>query len=178
MCFEDLQKLKNEMGAKLYNKTVYGTKKPQTDFKRANKNRPREISSKRPLKLGNNNNNSAAVAVTVKKQEVPRDPRFDPLCGEFDKATFTKNYNFINDLRKREKNQLEKELNTAKEIDKKKNLKHVIQRLDNQIREQAAQDTISTEINEEKNEIKNKLKRGEKVSYKKKCMLYYIFLYF
>lgn len=149
------------MGAKLYSETVYGTKKRKTDFKRANKNRPREMSSKRPFKMDNN-----VVAV---KKHVARDPRFDPLCGEFDKTTFTKDYNFINDLRKQEKNQLEKELTTAKDVDKKKNLKHVIQRLDNQIREQTTQDKINIEKNEEKKEIKDKLKRGEKVQFKKKC---------
>ncbi|KAL0275458.1 UNVERIFIED_CONTAM: hypothetical protein PYX00_003297 [Menopon gallinae] len=47
MSFEDLQKLKAELGTKLYKEAYFGTKGvKQTNFKRLNKNRPREASSK------------------------------------------------------------------------------------------------------------------------------------
>lgn len=41
MSFEDLQKLKEKIGVKVYNQTVFGTKatQPKEEFKRANKNR-------------------------------------------------------------------------------------------------------------------------------------------
>lgn len=41
MSFEDLQKLKEKIGLRVYNQTVFGTKeqKPKEEFKRANKNR-------------------------------------------------------------------------------------------------------------------------------------------
>ncbi|KAF5280351.1 hypothetical protein FQR65_LT03160 [Abscondita terminalis] len=49
MSFEDLQNLKEKIGSKEYNSVVFGTqkniKKP-SNFKRENKNRPRERSSK------------------------------------------------------------------------------------------------------------------------------------
>lgn len=40
MSFEDILKLKEELGGKVYNDAVFGpTKTIETDFKRANKNR-------------------------------------------------------------------------------------------------------------------------------------------
>ncbi|RZB40181.1 DUF947 domain containing protein [Asbolus verrucosus] len=164
MSFEDLQKLKDEMGSKLYNQTVFGVEKnkTKTSFKRANKNRPREISSKKQIRLENN-------VIQIKKHR-SRDPRFDPLCGQFDRKVFKNNYKFVNDLRKKEKTQLEKELKETTDSDKKKKIKYVVQRLDNQIREQEKQDKIDQQDYEEKEEIKNKLKQGEKVQFKKKSV--------
>ena len=52
MSIEEIQMLKEKIGLKLYNKTI-GAKRPTKDkeskkieFKRENKNRPREVSSK------------------------------------------------------------------------------------------------------------------------------------
>lgn len=40
MSFEELQKLKERLGAKVYNEAMFGVKRTKkTDFKRANKNR-------------------------------------------------------------------------------------------------------------------------------------------
>lgn len=52
LSFEDLLKMKEELGSKVYNETVFGKNESQRkgQVKRANKNRPREISSKLPFK--------------------------------------------------------------------------------------------------------------------------------
>lgn len=79
LSFEELQKLKEKIGSKKFNKTLNGNNKKTEpavrDFKRANPNRPREMSSK-----------SRKVEVRQVFQ-VPKvfknDPRFDSLCGEF-----------------------------------------------------------------------------------------------
>jgi hypothetical protein len=78
LTFEELQKLKEKIGSKKFNQTLIGVKKkPQlrTDFKRANPNRPREISSK-------SRRIEPKVAIQVPKV-FRSDPRFDNLCGEF-----------------------------------------------------------------------------------------------
>jgi ribosomal RNA-processing protein 36 len=78
LTFEELQKLKEKIGSKKFNQTLIGIKKkPQvrTDFKRANPNRPREISSK-------SRRIEPKVAIQVPKV-FRSDPRFDNLCGEF-----------------------------------------------------------------------------------------------
>lgn len=127
LSFEDLLKMKEQMGSKLYNETVFGTskKKPKNDFKRANKNRPREISSK--LKYFKQELNNSVVPRP--KKSLPRDPRFDPLCGQFDDKIFKSNYNFINGMRHKEIKQLEKELKSCTDQERKKTIKMLIQRM-------------------------------------------------
>lgn len=123
MSFEDLQKLKEKLGAKIYNETVFGkpNKKPTTNFKRANKNRPREMSSKRPVKV-------TKQVIPVKKY-IPRDPRFDSLCGTFDDKSFKSNYKFLNDVKKNERTELQKEYENTTDPHRKKTIKLLIQRL-------------------------------------------------
>lgn len=123
MSFEDLQKLKQTIGAKVYNETVFGRNntKKQTNYKRANKNRPREMSSKKPVRIVNE-----VIAV---KKIIPRDPRFDPLCGTFDEKQFKSNYNFITNLKKNEKKELQKELEKTDDPERRKTIKLLIQRL-------------------------------------------------
>ncbi len=108
MSIEEIQRLKEKIGLKLYNKAVTGgakeKKKASTskqDFKRENKvtlpimlliyrvsnpvskqNRPREMSSKKPVARFRD-----VVGVSSEqnaKVAGRRDPRFDSLCGEFD----------------------------------------------------------------------------------------------
>lgn len=130
MSFEELLKMKEEIGSKMYNKMLTGdnnTKKPII-FKRANKNRPQEISSKiKPKVL---QRTLPKPKLKQKKLVIQhRDPRFDPLCGEFDKDTFKDNYKFIYDLQEKEKQILIEEEKMEQDVDKKKKIKSAIQRL-------------------------------------------------
>ncbi|KAJ8926008.1 hypothetical protein NQ315_009863 [Exocentrus adspersus] len=169
LSFEELLKMKEEMGAKLYEEAVFGAapkKKLNRDFKRANKNRPREMSSK--LKHVKKELVSSSAPAT--KKYVARDPRFDPLCGEFDSKTFKSNYKFVNEIREREVKQLEKELKICTDPRRKKTVKLLIQRMSNQIREQQKIDAENRKKYEEKMEIREKLKKGEKPVFKKKSV--------
>jgi len=77
LSFEELQKLKEKIGSKKFNQTLSkGPKKAVVkDFKRANPNRPREMSSK---------SRKVEIKPAVQVAKVFRnDPRFDNLCGEF-----------------------------------------------------------------------------------------------
>lgn len=77
LSFEELQKLKEKIGSKKFQKTLNGSKpiKEDRNFKRANPNRPREMSSK------------ARFVQPMSVFQVPKtfrnDPRFDKMCGEF-----------------------------------------------------------------------------------------------
>ena len=53
------------------------------DLKRENKNRPREMSSKKTVKRYRD-----VVGLTAEQNVEKRDPRFDNLCGEFDKKVY------------------------------------------------------------------------------------------
>lgn len=127
LSFEDLLKMKEEMGSKLYNETVFGKPKtkPRKDFKRANKNRPREMSSKLKYFKRELNNGLAAVP----KKSVSRDPRFDPLCGQFDDKSFKSNYKFVDKIRQNEINRLETELKSCRDPERKSTIKLLIQRM-------------------------------------------------
>lgn len=169
MSFEDLQKLKNTIGSKVYNETVFGVnlkkiKKTKMDFKRANKNRPREMSSKKPIKIANN-------TIAVKKTMV-RDPRFDNLCGSFHEKKFKSDYKFVYEIKKKEMAKLEEEYKACNDHGKREKIKFLIQRLGNQIRENENKKERDEKIDREKGEIKEKLKKGEKPSFKKKCKMF------
>lgn len=140
------------------------------------------MSSKRPIKI--------RTQIDAVKRSLPRDPRFDPLCGSFDKKTFKANYSFLKDLKQKEIGQLKLEYENETAVEKKKKIKFVIQRMastiilfvnivlhvsffvqNNQIREYEKNEKREKQAENEKREIKEKLKHGEKPAFKKKCKL-------
>lgn len=162
MSFEDLQKLKDRLGAKVYKETLFGKRKEvKREFKRENKNRPREMSAKKPASI-------LKEIVRVKKV-VTRDPRFDSLCGTFDEKAFKRSYGFISKLRENDLNALRKELNQATNPKTIKKIKYLIQRLENQLREEKRLKEKKEKKQQEKKELVASIKRGEKPAFKKKC---------
>ncbi|XP_071868839.1 ribosomal RNA processing protein 36 homolog [Bombus fervidus] len=162
MSFEDLQKLKEKLGCKIYKEALFGPRKvyKKTEFKRENKNRPREISSKKPVPR-------FRKLVQVKKF-IPRDPRFDSLCGTYDPKRFKRNYSFINEIKENDIKELKKELTKSKDPKKIKKIKYLIQRLENQLREEKRRNLEEQKVYEEKKEIVEAIRRGEKPVFKKK----------
>ncbi|XP_070172803.1 ribosomal RNA processing protein 36 homolog [Polyergus mexicanus] len=161
MSFEDLQKLKEKLGTKIYNQTIFGNKsKKKTEFKRENKNRPREMSAKKPI--------SRFRELGLAKKVVIRDPRFDSLCGTFDEKAFKHSYAFINDLRKNDLETLRNELKEATDLKTKKKIKYLIQRFENQLREEKKRKEKEEKKRKEKKEVLEFIKRGEKPVFKKK----------
>ncbi|GFG38551.1 hypothetical protein Cfor_07100 [Coptotermes formosanus] len=122
MSFEELQKLKERLGSKVYNEAMFGAHEvKRTNFKRENKNRPREMSSKHPARTEN---------LTVhSRKAAPRDPRFDSLCGSFNEKGFRHAYSFVSDLRAQEKEQLKQELKTHTDPSRKDKIKYLLQRM-------------------------------------------------
>ncbi|KAM7008873.1 ribosomal RNA processing protein 36 homolog [Tautogolabrus adspersus] len=129
MSFEDIMKLQNKVGTKVYNEVAYGSSKrvESRKKKRLNKNRPMEISAKRPAPF-------LRQVVSVKKPML-RDPRFDDLSGEYKPEIFEKTYRFINDIKQREKEIIQKKLKkTTKSNTKKEKLQFLLKRMENQER--------------------------------------------
>ena len=147
--------MKNKIGLKLFNQNM-GITKPseKQDFKRANKNRPREMSSKRAV-------GRFREVVAVAKEE-KRDPRFDPLCGEFDENIFKSSYKFVNDIKSQELDTLKKELREEEDPDSKEKIKFLIQRLKNQKREEKRREKTLEDKKIQTKEIKEMLKSGKK----------------
>lgn len=173
MSFEDLQKLKEKLGTKVYNETIFGKKsKKKTEkmeFKRENKNRPREVSSKKPF--------TKYKELTPVKKVVSRDPRFDSLCGTFDEKAFKHSYAFINKLRENDLKTLQKELKETTDLKTTKKIKYLIQRLENQLREEKKRKGKEEKKVQEKKELLESVKRGEKPTFKKKCKLILLLKY-
>ncbi|XP_067115576.1 ribosomal RNA processing protein 36 homolog [Osmerus mordax] len=129
MSFEDIMTLQNKVGTKVYNEIAYGTtkgKQPIQKKKRLNKNRPMEISAKRPAPY-------LRQVIPVKKA-VSRDPRFDDLSGEYKPEIFEKTYKFINDIKQREKDVVQKRINKTKMANQKEKLQFLLKRMENQER--------------------------------------------
>ncbi|XP_060922615.1 ribosomal RNA processing protein 36 homolog [Limanda limanda] len=129
MSFEDVMKLQNKVGTKVYNEVTYGNReKPKSGEKRRlNKNRPMEISAKRRAPF-------LRQVVAVRKPTL-RDPRFDDLSGEYKPEIFEKTYKFIDNLKQREKEVVQKQLKKKKmSDDKKEKLQFLLKRMENQER--------------------------------------------
>ncbi|KAI3352664.1 hypothetical protein L3Q82_020137 [Scortum barcoo] len=128
MSFEDIMKLQNKVGTKVYNEVAYGSKKSSESRKkkRLNKNRPMEISAKRPAPF-------LRQVVPVRKATL-RDPRFDDLSGEYKPEIFEKTYKFINDIKQREKEVVQKQLKKTKKNKRKEKLQFLLKRMENQER--------------------------------------------
>jgi len=75
--------------------------------KRDNRNRPQEVTSKRPV------GRFLQVVQPIKKKS--RDPRFDELSGKFNQDSFDKAYSFLDDYRKDEMEQLKKKMGKIKD---------------------------------------------------------------
>ncbi|XP_040001115.1 ribosomal RNA processing protein 36 homolog [Xiphias gladius] len=129
MSFEDIMKLQNKVGTKVYNEVAYGSNKSRETGKkkRLNKNRPMEISAKKPAPF-------LRQVVPVRKPML-RDPRFDDLSGEYKPEIFEKTYKFINDIKQKEKEVVQKQLKrTKKSNQRKEKLQFLLKRMENQER--------------------------------------------
>ncbi|XP_023287501.1 ribosomal RNA processing protein 36 homolog [Orussus abietinus] len=161
MSFEDLKRLKEKLGSKVYNEAIFGPQRvKKVDFKRENKNRPREMSAKKPV--------SRFKEVVSTKKIVPRDPRFDSLCGTFNETAFKRSYGFISKLRENDLEALHQELQSAEDPKVIKKIKYLIQRLKNQLTEEKRHNEDKEKKYQEKQEIIQAIKHGERPTYKKK----------
>ncbi|XP_033985574.1 ribosomal RNA processing protein 36 homolog [Trematomus bernacchii] len=135
MSFEEIMKLQNKVGTKVYNEVAYGSQKTKgpSKKKRLNKNRPMEISAKRRAPF-------LRKVVSVKKP-TSRDPRFDDLSGEYKPEIFVQTYKFINDIKQSEKEIVKKQLKRMKPTNvQKEKLQFLLKRMENQERARKSQE--------------------------------------
>ena len=180
MPFEELLKLKDKLGTKVYNETIVTkldknfaknkNKKNQT-FKRENKNRPQEISSKKRV-------NPIKEVFQVKKkteEKERRDPRFDEQCGQFSQNIFDKTYSFLNDIKDKEMNDLKKMLKKTKNEEKRQELNYLLQRMKNQ--------RIAEQMKQKKKQIETNVRKqlteeiGTKNNFVNKCKHFFVVLF-
>ncbi|XP_035449810.2 ribosomal RNA processing protein 36 homolog [Spodoptera frugiperda] len=163
LSFEELQKLKEKIGAKVYKEALFG-KKPERDapkvFKRENKNRPREMSSKKPVRM-------LQAIPTVKKKEI-RDPRFDPLCGEFDKKQFAEDYNFLSDIRIKDIKAIRAELKETTDPERQLKLRRLLQRLNDQHKHTKRSKVEKEAVEKNREQVEQEFRAGKQPHFKNK----------
>lgn len=159
MSFEDLLHLQNTMGRKAFYRSVV---KPQktTGEGQSGKAGPLEMSSKSPAPF--------LRKVIASKKTMRRDPRFDDLSGEFKPEVFVNTYKFLDDIKKKEKEIVQKKLRKVRDPELKEKLQKLIHKMDQQ--EEAAQ--RKQKLREREMEYKKKLRedarQGKKPFYLKK----------
>ncbi|KAF9419328.1 hypothetical protein HW555_004092 [Spodoptera exigua] len=163
LSFEELQKLKEKIGAKVYKEALFGKKKESDApkiFKRENKNRPREMSSKKPVRM-------LQAIPTVKKKEI-RDPRFDPLCGEFDKKQFAEDYNFLSDIRIKDIKAIRAELKETTDPERQMKLRRLLQRLNDQHKHTKRSKVEKEVVEKNREKIEQEFRAGKQPHFKNK----------
>lgn len=131
MSFEELLESQKQVGTKTHQQELAGssTKKqgarpPAQAACVADKHRPLEMSAK--------------VRVPFLRQVVPvskkiaRDPRFDDLSGEYNPEVFDKTYQFLDDIRAKEKQLVKKQLKKHRSGEEHDKLQQLLQRMEQQ----------------------------------------------
>ncbi|XP_071074566.1 ribosomal RNA processing protein 36 homolog isoform X2 [Dasypus novemcinctus] len=131
MSFEELLELQSQVGNKTDKHLVagnstrkQGSKAPVQNACVADRHRPLEMSAK--------------VRVPYLRQVIPiskkvaRDPRFDDLSGEYNPEVFDKTYQFLNDIRAKEKEILKKQLKKHRSGEEHEKLQQLLQRMEQQ----------------------------------------------
>lgn len=175
MSFEEIQKLKEKLGAKVFNEAYHGRplrkqtqrkkhvhSKRNQPYKKQSKHAPREQSSKARVP-------SIRDVVPVPKV-VRRDPRFDGVSGTFDEKAFQKNFKFIGDMKTSEKAQIREQLRKETDPGEKKKLKLLLQRMLNQEKAERLKEKREKELEGEKQNNIARLKEGKKPVYKTKSV--------
>jgi len=164
MSFEDLLLLKEKLGTKAYNETLYPAVKKSSvtscTFSRENKNRPMEMSSKvQP---------SALRTVVSVKQKVRRDPRFDDLSGTYQETHFTQAYQFILDVKQREKQKLLKRLKHEKNPERRERIDQLIKTMTQKEKDERIREERLKRDKERKVKEKEAVAHGKKPFFLKK----------
>lgn len=129
--------------------------------KRSNKNRPVEMSSKRPTA-------EPWPAVDVPRK-LRRDPRFEAWSGTSDAAKFRKSYGFVFDhVIPAEKAELQVQLQKEKNASKKKGMQAKLTRLEQALKSEAQQRKVERREKERRDAEKEAVRQGKRPYYLKK----------
>ncbi|EDM18837.1 rCG43434, isoform CRA_a [Rattus norvegicus] len=128
MSFEELLRLQSQVKPKTSKQLVAGnntkTQSPRQPACVSDKHRPLEMSAKVPVPF-------LRQVVPISKK-VARDPRFDDLSGEYNPEVFDKTYQFLNDIRAKEKQLVKRQLKKHRSGEKHEKLQQLLQRMEQQ----------------------------------------------
>lgn len=127
----ELQELRQKLGTKKFDSLLKQAKeerKTERSFKRANKNRPREMSSKQPVSRFREVMVGGPKRASASSQSV--DPRFDERAGSLNEDLFKKSYAFVEEMKQSEKNTIEKAVKKTKSKERKEQLQRLIDQME------------------------------------------------
>lgn len=179
LTFEELLRLKDELGTKVYADTVLckqqcsesiAEKREKSEnrcnshkikiMKRLNHNQPREESSKRAVPfMGAEQRKHKCKSVEL------RDPRFDERAGEYNAKVFKTNYKFLTEVREKEIEQLKEHLKHCSEPEKQIQLRKAIQKLNNKNVEERKWHHKQFMLRKEKDTVQQAKQEGKKPQY-------------
>ncbi|XP_023535518.1 ribosomal RNA processing protein 36 homolog [Cucurbita pepo subsp. pepo] len=154
--FEELQRVRSDGSHSMYQKTNQEKK-----GRRANKNRPMEVSSKKPV--------GRFREVIQAPKSMVRDPRFESLTGSLDVEGFKKRYSFIyeNNL-PAEKEELKKQLRKTNDSNVVEELKKQLSWIDKQFKSDSTKRVDAAILANHKKKEREAAKHGKKPFYLKK----------
>ncbi|XP_022849719.1 ribosomal RNA processing protein 36 homolog isoform X1 [Olea europaea var. sylvestris] len=154
--FEELLRARSDGSEMVYRKS-----NAEKKSSRANKNRPMEMSSKKPV--------SRFREVIQVPKRVGRDPRFESLCGKLDVEGFKKRYDFIqkNEL-PAEKEALKKKMKEEKDPEVINELKDRMVQIGRELKSAVTKHTNKEIIAEHKKKEREAAKKGKRPYYLKK----------
>ncbi|XP_058085490.1 uncharacterized protein LOC131232966 [Magnolia sinica] len=154
--FEELQKARSKGFHSTLPKSASENK-----HRRANKNRPMEMSSKKPV--------GRFREVIQARKKVTRDPRFESLCGTLDTDGFRKRYSFLFEVElPAEKEKLQKLMKKSNDPKVIEELKNHIAWIDKQQRSGSAKRADTKILAEHKKKEREAAKQGKQPFYLKK----------
>ncbi|KAL8141664.1 hypothetical protein V2J09_014696 [Rumex salicifolius] len=134
---------------------------PEKKLARANKNRPMEISSKKPV--------GRFREVIQAPKKIARDPRFENLCGKLDTEGFKKRYNFLyQEHLPAEKADLLKQLKKSKDPEVTADLKSRISEIEKQLKTASTKNVEKQILTAHKKKEREAAKQGKQPFYLKK----------
>ncbi|CAN2391909.1 ribosomal RNA processing, partial [Pristimantis euphronides] len=162
LSFEEMISFQSKVGRKAFYKTVQSSRRGKlaANVTQLDKNRPLEISSKEAVPF--------LRKVVPAKKMMQRDPRFDDLSGEFKPGVFEKTYSFLDEVKKKEKEVLEKKLRKARDPALRDQLQQLLRRRNQQ--EEAAKQKQRLQERQAafKRQQRERAQQGKKPFYLKK----------
>jgi ribosomal RNA-processing protein 36 len=139
----------------------FSHRKHLVDTKRANKNRPMEVTSKKPV-------GRLREVIQAPKKDI-RDPRFESLCGNFEEARFKKAYSFLYDEElPSERQRLQKVVKKGNAGEEVEEAEHKLAWIDRQLREEEQRRKQAEQVTQFRAKEKDAVKQGKKHYYPKK----------
>lgn len=124
---------------------------------------PLEISSKiKPKKHRDFSSSSSSSGHSKSTTTKIRDPRFDDLCGTFDKDLFDKGYGFIKEIRDEDERDLKKFVKSSKEEEKVEEAKQKLKAMKRASREQTQEKKVDDKLKSMKKAELAAVKEGKK----------------